>query len=33
MITVTYVETKEDILDVKRILGKKGQNIKVLAKI
>ena len=33
LIAVSYVESKEDILYVRKVLGSKGQHIKVLAKL
>ena len=33
MIAVSCIESKEDILYVKKVLGTKGQHIKVLAKL
>lgn len=33
MIAVSCVESKDDIIYVKKVLGSKGQHIKVLAKL
>ena len=33
MIAVSFVESKDDIIFVKKILGSNGQHIKVLAKL
>lgn len=33
MIAVSFVESKDDITYVKKVLGARGQNIKILAKI
>jgi len=33
MIAVSFVESKDDIIFIKHVLGKKGQNIKILSKL